>query len=620
MKHKKTTTENRSARETSNAFSSLMRRQAVHCLCIIVIGLLVYSNTLSSEFVFDDIPSITENPAVRSFRALMDYKNTVADTVLQQHIGSRFIGYASFVLNYQVHGTHVAGYHLVNICTHLMNAILVYLIVLMTFRLRLPGSEANNNRLCCDQGYALLVALLFVVHPVQIQAVTYIVQRLASLAAFFYLGALYAYIRFRIAGPTEKRYVWYGVALMAAVLAMKTKETAFTLPLVIGLYEAIFLDGTMKARIGYLAPMVLTMVIIPVSLLEVSQHPLEALISNLSEKTRDASAPLSRSDYLMTQFSVICTYLRLLVFPANQNLYYDYPVNTSLFDVRTLSSLVLLLSIVVAGVMMLVSARTHSRQESREMYCAAFGIFFFFITLSVESSIVPLAGVIYEYRLYLPSIGYFLSIVSLGSMIRNRFSHAAVRKAMAVFSIMLVGGYAWTAFAYNGVWKTEISLWEDVVAKSPAKPLPHNNLGLAYERSGRIADAFREYGNALKADHNYVEAYNNLGSLYERSGYTDAALRTYVAGIAKHPDNATLYYNLGVLHERLGNLDEAARTYQHAIKLNAKFAEAHNNLGVIYLRKGMFDKAVSHFNQALEVRPDFERARLNLENTSKLHL
>jgi len=292
----------------------LLRKPVVPALFIVILGIIIYSNTFHAPFVFDDEPSITDNTVIR------ELGNFFLNDSGYRYNPRRFIGYLSFAVNYHLNGLDVTGYHLFNIAVHLINALLVFSLVRLSFRT--PVLKDSSLFTSADV-IAFLSAVLFVAHPVQTQAVTYIVQRVTSLAVLFSLSALVFYARWRLAlesGRSSARSLpLYILSIVSIILAMKTKEISFTLPVLIVLFDIFFFR---KLRPGYLVPVLLTMIIIPLDMLHVAK-PLGEIISDVSTVTRVKSA-LSRWDYLFTQFAVIVTYLRLLIFPVNQNLDYDY--------------------------------------------------------------------------------------------------------------------------------------------------------------------------------------------------------------------------------------------------------------------------------------------------------
>ncbi|HWR58589.1 MAG TPA: hypothetical protein VN328_06845, partial [Thermodesulfovibrionales bacterium] len=429
----------------------------VHAVLICLVCFLSYSNTFNVPFQFDDLHNISEKPYVRDINMFFDPSRSSQDSSFVM----RSVAYITFAVNYWIHGNDVVGYHILNTAIHLLNGFLVYFLVLLTFRTSCLGSEklkVKNEK--AEQGpedpspftfhlshlFPLAVALLFVSHPVQTQAVTYIVQRLASLATLFYLLSLLMYIKWRLgqqepgdrSQETEvgsqqskartrdsrlKTGSYYFLSLISAVLAMKTKEIAFTLPLVIALYEFMFFGGGLKKRILYLVPLLLTMLIIPLGLISIGK-PTGEIIGDVSDATK-VGTDISRWDYLFSEFRVIVTYIRLLFFPVNQNLDYDYPVYHSFSDPNVFLSFLLLVSIFGLGVYLAYRSwfmahrkrlqanetLTPDNELSAMSYqrLIAFGIFWFFITLFVESSVIPIADVIFEHRLYLPSVGFFIA-------------------------------------------------------------------------------------------------------------------------------------------------------------------------------------------------------------------
>jgi hypothetical protein len=253
---------------------------------------------------------------------------------------TRYIGYLSFALNYRLGGLDVEGYHIVNIAIHIINALLLYLLVLLTFRTpRMQGSYLEKH----SGAVALMSALLFVCHPVQTQAVTYISQRFASMAAMFYLGSVVAWAASRLSGKKTSRIALYVISILSAVLAMKTKETAFTLPLAVAMYEFMFFKRR-KRRIVMLIPLLLTMLIIPLGLMNTGASPGE-MMDSVSEAARAPGSELSRSQYLLTQFTVIPRYVYLIFFPINQNLDYDWPVYDSFLEPGVFLSFMFLVSL-----------------------------------------------------------------------------------------------------------------------------------------------------------------------------------------------------------------------------------------------------------------------------------
>jgi tetratricopeptide (TPR) repeat protein len=627
-----------------------------HLLLILLLGLVIYANTFTVPFVFDDLSSIIESPIIKDWDRFISGEGYRTNP-------RRFVGYLTLALNYRFGGLDVTGYHLFNLVVHLGCSLLVYALVRLTFRTPQLRSTPLSAR---APWIALFAALLFVAHPVQTQAVTYIVQRLASLATLFYLLTMVLYAWGRVKseekqGDKGKKgallpALLFVAALVAAILAMRTKEIAFTLPLVVALYEFSFFSGGLKRKLLFLLPLLATLMIIPAGLMR-SGKPWGELLSDVSAMTRETVA-ISRTDYLLTQFQVIVTYLRLLVLPVNQNLDYDYPISTSFFQLPVFFSFLLLLALLLCALYLygfripLFASRIpnpdsrFSLPESRipipESRLTAFGILWFFITLSVESSVIPIRDVIYEHRLYLPSVGFFVALAALVVAMTRRFPPRTV--VAACLGLVLILGVA--TYQRNQVWGSAVTLWQDVIAKSPAKGRAYNELGKIYLDGGQTASAIDFFQQSLQHSPAFFGAYTNLGGALLKSGRIDegivalqSALRLdpgsqhtkvnlgvaldaqgrYTEAIAQYeevlqqnPGMVDARINLGMAYYKLGRLPESMEQYRRALALDPDRAEAHENIGVAYFAQGMLDEAIAALKIAIRLKPGQASTYTNL--------
>ena len=583
---------------SATAKTSILYWPLLHSVLIVAVGLIAYSNTFQVPFQFDDLPNIRANLIIKDFKYFVE-PSRAKTLLLYSALKSRFVGYLTFALNYKLHGLTVAGYHIFNLAIHVMSALLLYWLVVLTCRTPAMKPSQNGHQQVAHC-IALFSALLFVAHPIQTEAVTYIVQRLASLATLFYLLSLTSYIQSRLSLSKARRFTFYAVSLLSAILAMKTKEIAFTLPIMITLYEFLFFEGQIKRRIRSLIPLLLTMVIIPFTLIGMGK-PVGELISDVSEATRVQTA-MSRWDYLFTQFRVIVTYIRLLLFPVGQNLDYDYPLYHSFFSPPVFLSFLVLAAILSFGMYLFRYRKLvpHTRLIS-------FGILWFFVALSVESSFIPIEDVIYEHRMYLPSVGMFIAVMTSLFLAKDRGK--IIIPSCMVIVIMLASA----SYARNIVWQSEVALYRDVVRGSPHKARGHNNLGYAYLEQNRLYEAVHEFLTALKLNPEYAMAHDNLGMAYGKQNRLDEATHEFLTALKLNPDLAEAHNNLGTVYLNLGRFDEAVHEFVATLKLNPDLAEAHNNLGIAYVDQNRFDEAVHEFLTALKLRPTFEEARNNLE-------
>lgn len=564
---------------------------AVHCLFIVLAGLLVYAGTFHVPFVFDDFSSIVGNPVIRNL------DNFFSNGIGYRYNPRRFIGYLSFAVNFRFGGLDVAGYHLVNIVIHLANALLVYLIVRMTMRTpRLAGS-----RLIPRGGHiALASGLLFAVHPVETQAVTYIVQRFASLATMFYLGAIALYAAGRLAHTRADRFRGAGStallcsAVLAGIVAQGTKEIAVTLPFAVFLYEELFFPPSSRKRGVFFCSIVMAAVSAVILMAYGTGTSIDKLLSDVGGEMGAASVSPGR--YLLTQFRVIVTYVRLVFLPLQQNIDYAYPVYHSLYQPQVLASLVVILMLLGTGVALFVRA---NRGGDPGLRLLSFGIFWFFLTLSVESSVIPIADVIFEHRLYLPSAGAFMAISAGIAFLGGR----APRTVVAVGCLLLFV-LAGATLQRNAVWSNAEALWRDAIAKSPDKARPYNELGNVYVDAGRYAEAIALFKTALVRNPSYIQAHNNLGNAYDKIGDFDAAIAAYQVVLRLSPGQPAALNNLGGVYFRKGWVERAIAEYEAALRIKPDYADARNNLGTGYRSQGRYAEAVDQFRQALRLMPD----------------
>lgn len=577
---------------------------------IIIIGFIAYSNSFRVPFQLDDALYITENPLVKNpvfFAEPSQFCEKVRLSHDDQNRCSafkrRFVGYLTFTLNYRLHNTRVLGYHVVNLIIHLMNAVLIYLFVVLT--LRTPALARIDMR-STGSLIALFSALLFVSHPVQTQAVTYIAQRFTSLVTMCYLFSLVSYAKWRIDDAGARRFVFYASSIVSAVLAMETKEIAFTLPGMIVLYEFFFFTGSVRKRVLYLIPFLLTMVLIPVSLLEMNKPIRDILSDSGSWKVL---TDMSRWDYLFTEFAVIATYIRLLFFPINQNVLYDYPIYHSFFVSEVLLSFLLLVSIFGAGIYLWV----RYRDEIPQVRLIIFGIFWFFISLSVESSIIPIADVIFEHRVYLPSGGAFLAATTGFFMIAEKLDvrrSGTAKTAVGIFMVIVII-LTGATYARNIVWQNEVALWEDVVKKSPNKALGYLNLGLALSNRKQFDKALAAYEKVIAIDPLFYKVYNNRGTIYSEIGEYNKAINDFTMSAALYPDEYQPYLNRGIGYINIGEYDKALNDFSKVIAITPYCAEAYNNRGTVYGRRGMTDNAIEDFTRAISLSPNFDGFYVN---------
>ena len=586
--------------------SFLKNRFSSALFAFILIGfsvLVIYSNIYDSPFVFDDDRAIVEKKTIRN---LSNYFSS--DRLLEP----RMLVDLSFALNYKFGKLDVFGYHLVNVGIHIVNGFLIYFLALAILGHLYQFSDSFKVSISDPSDHTLRIislgsALIFVVHPIQTQAVTYTAQRYTSMAAMFYMASILFYLKARITVQRSdlkplnpSSFAYYVLSGFCGLSAFLCKQNAASLPGAVLLIEYLLIDRTWqgwKKKIKWFAPFIAVWVffILYVSGLFGGEFESAGLLEDVSGLMRETQA-VSRWSYLCTQFNVLVIYIRLLFLPINQNLDYLYPIKESFFNDFTFLAFLFLVGLVVTGIR---SIKKHP--------IISFAIFWFFITLSVESSIFPIEDALFEHRLYLPMFGFALFAVYVPFTYLSNKRHWAIVCFMALTIALAIATYY-----RNSVWKDGIALWSDVVAKSPQNYRGHNNLGSALEKQGRIKEAIEHYLKALQIRPEYAKAYHNLGNAYVKQGRTQEAIKHYLKALRIKPALSKTHINLGNALNRQGRTEEAIGHYLVALRIRPDSAKAHNNLGNALVELGRIEEAIKHYLEALRIRPGLVTAHKNL--------
>jgi len=546
---------------------------------VILAGVILYANSFDCSFHLDDYDDIVNNPAIRDVRDIDG---------IWEYMNLRFVGNLTFALNHRFNRLDVFGYHLVNLLVHIgasLSVLWLVRLILSTPVMRSHAVARNASQV------SLGCALIFLAHPLQTQAVTYIVQRLASLAALFYLLSLCCYFTARL---TVKKgaWGWFAGSAVFAGLAFFTKESSFTLPVAVTLCELYFFRGRNEhsSDTRHRIPALLTIAFLFAALAVIVLGTLDFnRLFQAAESQRHGDPPLTILTYPATQFKVIPLYIRLLLLPVGQNIDHDVPAAQSFFETPSLAGFVFLLALLSCGVALF-----------RRSPLISFGILWFFLALSVESSLKPLANVMFEHRLYLPMFGF--SLVLVGGL--HRLTAARSMSLFRALLIIFVAAFSIATIRRNAVWKTEITLWSDAAAKSPGKSRPYHYLGLARQRKGDIEGALAMYRRALEINPGNAESLANIGQLRYDAGRYGEAAATFRKALGLKSPNAVISNNLGNALVRLKRYDEAVEAYRAALLNDQDNPSFQSNLGHALLRSGRVEEAIAAYREAVRLTPE----------------
>jgi len=549
--------------------------------CLLLVTFTLYAPTLNHAFHLDDQVNIWGNSYIQISSLSID---KLIKAGFESPNSKRPVANISFALNYYFNGLKVSGFHIVNILIHTLTGIILFYFVKITIGLPLVRDRFGDARLI-----PFFTALIWLIHPLHTQSVTYIVQRMNSMAAMFFIMAMLFYVKGRLTPERIKKVLFYVVSFITGILALGSKQNSATLPFFILLYEWYFFQDlrlkTSKKQLFFIATLGGILAIILYFFL--GNSPLDRLFPDYG------SRPFTMAERLLTQPRVVMHYISLLFYPTpgRLNLDYDFPLSYSLFSpVTTFIAITIIIG-------MLGLALLTARKYRLYSFC----ILWFLGNLVIESSTIPLE-IIFEHRTYLPS----MMVIFLLVILIHRFIEKRKVLIVCFVSVTLLFSY-WT-HTRNKVWQDELTLWTDTQKKSPNKARANLYLGILYTENDRIEEAIPVLKKALYLYMEEIRFQKNVNQV----------------------NTAFNLVALGAAYMKKGEYPEAIRYSKRALQYLPYDEFIHYNLGLCYLNIGRLQKAVSHLSWALElsqhqssrvsmqakveeIRYSLERAKLLLE-------
>jgi tetratricopeptide (TPR) repeat protein len=542
--------------------------------------MLAYAGSLAGPFIFDDVESISGNPYIRqlwppAYLWSAPSRSTVA--------GRPIVG-LSLAVNYALGGLDVRGYHALNLLIHLLCALLLFGIVRGT--LQQPILEGRFER--SADWLATATALIWVVHPLLTESVTYVIQRTELLMGFFCLLTLYCAIR---GWQSNRRVIWFLAAVVACGLGMASKEAMAAAPLLVLLYERTFVTRSFGASLrrdaGLYVGLAATWILLGI-----------LTWGNPRGETAGFDLGVSTLSYLQTQAQIIVWYLRLCFWPTPLSISYDWPIVTS-FNEYAFHGL---------AVLALVGA---SAWGLWKRHWAGFLGAWFFLILAPTSSIFPIVSeVAAERRMYLPLASVAVLVVFVGWWVLERLSRRAPGRRPALRALggglvlAITAGLGIATAERNEAYRSAEAIWRDAVAQYPASARARTNLGMALLQSGRLDEAIAECREALRLSPGNYMAHNALGFALTEQGRPEEAIEHCQAAVRLKPDYYQAHNNLGNALQAVGRYGEAFEHYQRALSLWPDYAPAHVSFGYALAQTNRLDEAISHYKRALELAPD----------------
>jgi Tfp pilus assembly protein PilF len=595
---------------------STCRKHTFAILALSFLILIIYSNTFRASWHLDDEQNILANPQLHltklSWKGIREAISSPPTALRKDIKFLRPISRLSLALNYYLGGKDVFGYHVTNLGIHMITTIFLYLFMFHT--LRLPSLRAKYG----PNAYslALLAAVFWSIHPIQTQAVTYVVQRMACLSGMFYIMAMYLFLRGRETQQRRLKFVHFALSVLCGLLSFGSKENAILLPLSIALYDLLLIRGVSKANVALFLRLFLLFFVGPliagIILLRWAGVDIFAFLSLYDMR------PFGVWERLMTEGRVVLFYLSLLFYPVSRRFSADHPMVPSeslLVPPSTLLSMFLLTAVVAGAVAV---AKRHP--------LVAFATLFFFLNHLVESTILPLE-LIFEHRNYIPSMFIFLPIaIGLLGSISYFSSKRRIQLLISAFTTLLIIGVGHASYMRNFAWLNEKSLWLSCLQIYPDSYRARHNLGRAYHRRGEYGKAFSHYHKALrcKSLHSRKEkgmTYFNLGLLASEANDYDKAQFCYLKALQLDPCCPGAHNNLaGILNEAGESVEKIYQQLLVAVECDqpAEVPLALSNLGILLMKKGQAEEAVASLEKALTLDPHNEMTLLRLGYVHKV--
>jgi len=549
---------------------SYCRKVVFSVIALTIMIVSVYSNSFHCSWHFDDMPNIVENPRLHMENIDWEsFKKALFSDRNNPHFPYRPVACLSFALNYYFGKLNVFGYHVVNLGIHLITAIFLFVFIYRTLEYL-----ALTKRWDGDTYFvALLSTVLWAINPIQTQAVTYIVQRMASMAAMFYIMGMYSYLKARTAQTSFAAMTSYTLCILSFLLALGSKENAAMFPVSIFLYEAVIIQDDVVIFIKrswkwMLLALGATLLIGASYFFFKTGKPYPDILSAYRDR------PFTLWERLLTEPRVLLYYLSLLLYPMPNRLCltHDLVISTSLLNPpTTLLSIAFILVLIGTGIFLV-------RKDPLTSFC----LLFFFTNHVIESSIFPLE-IVFEHRNYLPSMMFFIPLaIGIWHLIYFYGQKASMKFTVSTFLVLVLVGIGHSTYIRNAIWKTDESLWMDAMEKNPFQFRPYHNLGKYYQDRGLFSKAEGYYKKAL--------------SLKSKT--------------RKHARLLT-YLNMGIGWRDRGNLDKALAYFRKSQEEGQSF-ECLLNIGAVYFSQGLYSQAYRYLKAAQEARAEDPYLDFNL--------
>jgi len=530
---------------------------------IAVCGFIVYGNILHGQFLLDDEHLVLRNSYLGDWR----YLGEIFTHGITQGAG-RFTSFyrplqiISYVIDQAFWKFDVVGYHLTNIFCHVAAAFLIFWFLNLLFR---------------DRFISFVASLLFVVHPIHTEAVSYISGRADSLSAIFLFLTLIFYIKL----SRQNRPALFFVMVVSYAFALLSRESALILPLL-----ALLCHNVLRQKIRWLffGP-----------LLGLSGGYIIFRFTALRFLLDPAASDTTLTQRVPGFFSALVTYMRLLVCPFNLHMEYG----TKIFSFADPQ--------VLAGILVFLATVAFSLYLRKLSPLVCFAIFWFYLALLPSSNLYPINAYLAEHWLYMPSVGFFLL---LSAALRWMYRRPFTKRVSLICVVALVLFYSVLTVRQNTYWQDPLIFYSRTLRFAPQSSACYTNMGRIFEKMGKREEAIEAFKKAIEVDPRRSNAYSNLAVIYGEMGRQEEAVGLFEKAVSLDPRDAKLWSNLGAAYSESGKYDDAIRASKKAIEIDPNLAGSYFNLAIVYERLGRKQEAADFYKKVHAINPDFQAARV----------
>ena len=566
-------------------------KSCIACLVIVILVCLLYLNSLGNQFTNWDDAMIYDNSSIRD----LSWGGVKKIFIIEKANNYQPLRMLSYAIDYHFWKLNPLGYHLTNIFFYILTCLTVFFsLQLLSQHLREKAAKGSHFRV------ALFGSLLFAVHPVHVEAVTWMVARKEVLQGFFFFFALYTYLRGRKEeGP--KKIVYLIIVLTSFTLAVLSKPSAVVFPAIILLYE---IANGQERFISFIKRHWLFVS---------SALMISAVFAYIILKVMLEAGGIKHfrgTDFLSN--SLVCLYvflhgIKLLIFTLNYSAAYSFTVSMPVFCLKNMILMLITFFLFAFSILSLRRTKT-----------IFFSVFFFLIVFLPYLNIVPISTLKADRYVFIGSFSYaFLLGIAFDRLYayqHKKFSQGFFKLLSVAVFLFLLTGYSLMTIRQNTIWENSYTLWSDAVEKHPGSNTANALMGVVYMELGMDRDAVQYLEKAVQLlPHDYM-SHNNLGILYGKLDEPEKALKEYATAIGLRPDDDTIKINLSVFYQRQGEYEKAEKVLSYLLSKDGKNAQLHFRLGLIYKDARQYEKAISEMLKAIEFAPNIINPYVELGN------